>query len=187
MGEPDRIKILPPQKEKRKAQDKHRTPDERKSLISRLVAWRHAAHANDSLAAIRPASFIIDDTGITGLAKLHSQNITDYRQITVLLGQTTQWEEEWSREIFEVIRKFDEDLTILRHTTVTQKKTQQKRAKIALDIRSFEESTKENEERIRTQVLQRFAAAQQQGTSNSAKILRDSNAVNVLSSTKAGT
>jgi len=185
IGEPDRIKILPPRKEKRKVQDKRRTPDERKSLISRLVAWRRAAHTNDPLAAVRPASFIIDDTGITGIAKLHSQSITDYQQITSLLGQTKEWEEEWSREIFVVIQKFDEDLTKLRHTTVTQKKAEQKRARVKLDYLSFQESSKEKEEQIRAQVLQCFAAQQQ--TSNSRIVLGGSNAINVLSTTVLST
>jgi hypothetical protein len=123
---------------------------------------------------------IIDDADITTIAKLHSQVITDYRQITSLLEQTTEWEEEWSRKIFNVIQKFNEDLNMLRRTTVTKAKTQQKRARIELDTLSFQESTKENEERIRALVLQRFTASQQQNTSSSG-------AVTVLSSTRTST
>ena len=74
----DRIMVVPPQKEKRKAQDKRRTSDERKSLISRLVAWRYDAHTMDPLSAVRPPSFIIDKAGITLLAKLHPQDISNY-------------------------------------------------------------------------------------------------------------
>jgi len=187
VDEHDRKKILPPQKEKRKAQEKPCTPDERKSLISQLVAWQHEAHVNDPLAAVRRASFIIDDTGITNLAKLDSEKITDYRQITSLLGQTEEWEGEWSGKIFNVIQKFNKDLATLRCTLVTQKKTQQKRAKVALDLLSFQESTKENEERIRAQVLRRFTTAQQQHTSNSSNIMQCSNVINILSSTGTST
>lgn len=119
----DRIKILPPQKDKRKAEDKRRTPDERISLMSRLVAWRHDVHATDTLAAVYPPSFIIDDTSIALLAKLCPQDITNYQQIRVILDHSIEWENEWSKKIFEIIQRFDQDLTALRQTTATQKKT----------------------------------------------------------------
>ena len=152
----DRIFIVPPRKEKRKAQDKRRTPDERKSLVSRLVAWRYNAHTMDPLSAVRPPSFIIDKAGINLLAQLHPQDISDYQQIRVILDQTMEWEEEWSKKIFDIIQQFEEDLISLRRTTATQKKTQQKRVKIEQDVISFEQHSKENEERIRQQVLQRY-------------------------------
>ncbi len=156
-----RIKVQVPQKEKRKAQDKHRTPDERRSLISRLLAWRHDAHTRDPLAAITPPTFIIDDASITILAK---QNITSYGQITTVLDQTLEWEDEWSKDIFNVIRQFDQDLLTLRETTTTQKKNQQKRQKFTQDSLSFEEATKENEERARLQAVRKFALRQSSST-----------------------
>ena len=48
----DRIMVVPPQKEKRKAQDKCHALDERKSLVSCLVAWHHNDHAVDPLSAV---------------------------------------------------------------------------------------------------------------------------------------
>jgi len=96
----DRIMVVPPQKEKRKAHDKRRTSDERKSLVSRLVAWRYNAHAMDPLAAVRPSSFIIDNASITLLAKLHPQDISNSRQIRAILDQSTEWEGEWSKKNF---------------------------------------------------------------------------------------
>ena len=157
----DRIMVVPPQKEKRKAQDKRRSSDERKSLVSRLVAWRYNAHAIDPLAAVRPPSFIIDNAGITLLAKLHPQDITSYQQIRVILDQSMEWEEEWSQKIFDIIQQFEEDLITRRRTTATQKKNQQKRMKVVQDSISFEKDSKENEERIRLQVLQRYYGKQQ--------------------------
>jgi hypothetical protein len=168
----DRIMIVPPQKEKRKARDKRRTSDERKSLVSRLVAWRYNAHAMDPLAAVRPPSFIIDDVGIKLLTKLHPQDISNYRQIRVVLDQSMEWEEEWSKKIFDIIQQFDADLITLRRTTATQKKSQQKRMKVVQDIISFEQDSKENEERIRLQVLQRYG--KQQPSLNSVQILQAS-------------
>lgn len=163
--EPDRIQILPPQKEKRKAQDKRRPTDERKSLASRLVVWRSQERANSPMASVLSLSSILNDTSIDILAKTHPENITDFRQITVLLDQTKEWEVVWSQKILEVIQHFDQDMTTLRQTTATQKKGNQKRARLVQDRISFEEATKENEERIRQEVLQRFQVAQQLGTS----------------------
>lgn len=93
--------------------------------MSRLVAWRHNAHTKDPLAFARPPSFIIDDASIVILAKLHSQYLTDYHQITVTLDQTVEWEEEWSEEIFDVIHQFDQDLIALRQTIATQQENEQ--------------------------------------------------------------
>ena len=163
--EPHQIKLLPPQK-KRKAYDKSRTPDERKSLASRLVAWRYKERANSPLGAVLSLSSILDDASINILSKILPQNITDYRQIKVLLDQTTDWEQTWSKKILDVIQQFDQDLADLRQTVNTQKKSQQKRAKIAQDRMNFEEATKENEERIRQEVLQRYA--QQLGSNRNA-------------------
>ena len=169
----DKIMVVPPQKEKRKAQDKRRTSDERKSLVSRLVAWRYNAHAIDPLAAVRPHSFIIDNAGIALLAKLHPQDISNYQQIKVLLDQSMEWEEEWSKKIFNVIQQFEEDLVTLRRTTTTQKKNQQKRMKVVQDIISIEQDSKENEERIRQQVLQQYSK-QQPSHNDSVQILQTS-------------
>ena len=148
--------VVPPRKEKRKAQDKRRTLEERKSLVSRLVVWRYNTHAMDPLAAVRPPSFIIDNASLTILAKIHPQDISNYRQIRVILDQSAEWEQEWSKKIFDVIQNFEEDLITLCRTTATQKKTQQKRKKVVEDIISFEQDSKENEERIRLRVLQRY-------------------------------
>ena len=144
--------------------------------MSRLVVWCHEEHANSPLAAVRPPSFIIDDGGITTISKLHPENITDYRQITDLLDQTVEWEEEWSKKVFEVILQFDRDLARLRQTAATQKKSQQKRTRVDKDRISFEEATKENEERIRLQVSQWFAAMQRPLTRN---VLQTSNIENM--------
>ena len=98
--------------------------------------------------------------------------MTDYHQIRVLLDQTTEWEKAWSKKILNIIQQFDRHLTNLRQTTATEKKTQEKRAKTAQDHIGFEAATKENEERIQCEVLQRYA---QQLGSTSRNILQRSN------------
>jgi len=127
---------------------------------------------------VTPPSFIIDDASIAILAKLHPQHLTNHQQITVMLDQTVEWEEEWSREIFGVIRQFDQDLLALRQTTATQKKNQQKRIKLTQDAQSFEEAMKENEERIRLQVIQQFKL--RQASSPNVQILQTNTSINNL-------
>jgi hypothetical protein len=164
--EPDRIQILPPQKEKHKAQDKRRPPDEHKSLASRLVVWHYQECANSPMASVLPLSSILNDTSINILAKTHPENITDFRQNTVMLDQMKDWEAVWSQKILKVIQHFDQDMTTLRQTTATQKKGNQKQARLVQDRISFEEATKENEEWIRQEVLQQFQVAQQLGSTS---------------------
>ena len=72
----------------------------------------------------------------------------------------------WSQKIFKVIQHFDQDITTLRQTTATQKKGNQKWAKLVQDHISFEEATKENEELIWQEVLQWFQVAQQLGSTS---------------------
>jgi hypothetical protein len=67
-----------------------------------------------------------------------------------------EWEEEWSKKIFDIVQQFDEDLVTLRRTNTAQKKNEQKRMKVAQDITSFEQDSKENKERIRLQVLKQY-------------------------------
>ena len=65
----------------------------------------------------------------------------------------------------------------LRQTTATQKKTQQKRMKVEKDVMSFEQHSKENEERICLQVLQCYG---KQSSSNSIQILQASTVDNSI-------
>jgi hypothetical protein len=153
-------------------------------LVSRLFAWRCRAHDADSLASVRPLSLIIDNASITILAKLHPQNITDHRQIRTLLGQTLEWEAEWSKSIFEVIQQFNNDLITLRKMVATQKKTRQKRIKITQDLMSFEQDTKENEERIRAKVLREYEAQQKKLSKPVGPVLQMSSIDNCSTSTR---
>ena len=173
----NRIKVLLPLKQKHRAQDKRRAPNERKSLSSRLVAWRYDAHTKDPLAAVTPPSFILDDASIMILARFHPQNLTSHQQITIILDKTLEWEKDWSEQIFNVIQQFDQDLMALRQTTAAQTKTQQKRLKVAQDAMSFAETTKNDEERIRLQVLQKFTI--QQSSSANVRTLETSTISNL--------
>ncbi len=75
-----------------------------------------------------------------------------------------EWEAAWLKKIFDVIQKFDNNLSTLRQTATTEKKNQKKQAKISQNRISFEEATKANEEWIWLEVLQWYAQQASRGT-----------------------
>ena len=88
-----------------------------------------------------------------------------------------EWGEEWSKKIFNVIQQFEDDLINLHQMTATQKKNQNKQMKVAQDVISLEQHSKENEERICLEVLQRYH--KQQPSPNSVQILQASTVDNL--------
>ena len=108
--DPDREEILPPSPKKRKAGTKVRATNQRRPLISRLLAWRASMHSKDPLASVRPASFVLDDMDIKTLARLHPSNVTHPGQVVDALDQTQEWQDHWSIPIFQVIQAYDSEL-----------------------------------------------------------------------------
>lgn len=160
LDDPEREEaILPSKKRQKKESVKVRPVNERKPLVSRLLAWRASVHLNDPLASVRPPSFIIDNLGIKALARLHSSNITTSEEIVTVLAQTPEWHGLWSRDLFEVIRSYDQELIERRKDETNRKKARQKRAKYRQDQDKFEEESNETAERIRQEVLSRYTAA----------------------------
>ena len=160
IDESDRINISVPRKGpgKRKQQPKYRPVIERQSLVSRLVLWRVEAHTEDPYAAIRPPSFIIDDKDILKLARLPHDYFTDHCQVTAVLGETQEWQDEWSTKIFNVIRGFDCELSRLQKTGPVEKKTRQKRARLELNTAMFQQDSSEREAEIMKRVTEEFKA-----------------------------
>lgn len=115
---------------KRKRQATYRPAIERQSLISRLVSWRVEAHIEDLYAVVRPPSFIIDDTSILKLARFPRNHFTDHCQVTLELNETQEWQEEWSTKIFNIIHRFDCEVSQLQEKDPVEKKTRQKRARL---------------------------------------------------------
>lgn len=153
----ERLEILPPLRNKRKGGTKVRRAKERKELSARLRAWLSQAHSNDPLASIRPASYILDDRDIKTLSRLHSSNVTDPEQVVAALGETHEWEDEWSYQIFETIQLYDRELASRRKVEATRQKASQKRAKHEQDQAKFDEESNEVAERVRQNVLRRLA------------------------------
>lgn len=158
VDDPEREEILPPPRKKKKRGANVRGVKERKTLVTRLLAWRASAHSNDRLAPVRPPCFIIDDEDIKILSKIHPSNITRSEQVVAALGETQEWEDEWSRQIFEVIQAYDRELSDQRKDEAARSKARQKRLKLEKDQVKFAEVTNEMEDRIRQEVLRRHTA-----------------------------
>jgi ribonuclease D len=156
--DPEREEIVPPTRKRRKGGVKVRTTDERKQLINKLLAWRTAVHLNDPLASVRPPTFIIDNKDIKVLARLHPSSVTDSEQLVTVLGQTREWQNNWSNQILEVIQLHDRELDDRRKAEAARSKARQKRVKQGKDQARFAEVSNEVEERIRQEVLMRHAA-----------------------------
>ena len=126
--------------------------------MSRLMAWHACTHLSDPLGPVRPPSFIIDNQGIKTLARLHPSNVTHPEQIVTVLDQTPEWQDLWSRQIFEVIRAYDRELAEHRKDEAARNKACQKRAKHEQDQVKFAEVSNGIAERIRQEVLSRHTA-----------------------------
>ena len=144
---------------KRKKGIKVRAVNERKVLASRLLAWRNEAHCADPLASVYPPSFIIDDRGIKLLASLHPSSITGPNQVVAALGETQEWNDEYSHQVFKTIQVYDRELADHHKNEAAQHKARQKRVKHRQDQAKFTEVSNEIEEHIRQDVLRRHAAA----------------------------
>lgn len=148
-NDPQRSKIIPPRKEKRKASEKTRPTKERPGLVSCLLAWRADEHKTDLLAAVRPPSFIIDDKGIKTLAAINPSTLKNPKQIVDTLHETEEWDKEWSKKILAMIKDYNNKLISERKLKISQKKAQEKRQRTERDQNMFEKETQENEARIR--------------------------------------
>ncbi|KAF8266826.1 P-loop containing nucleoside triphosphate hydrolase protein [Lactarius quietus] len=127
--DPEREEIIPPTRKRQKGGVKVRATDERKMLISRLLAWRAATHLNDPLASVRPPTFIIDNRDIKIVARLHPSSITSSEQLVTVLGQTREWQNNWAHQILKVINKYDGELDDRHKEEAARSKAWQKRIK----------------------------------------------------------
>ncbi|KAI9436004.1 hypothetical protein H4582DRAFT_2079138 [Lactarius indigo] len=159
VNESDREEILPPLQKKQKAGVKVRATNERAPLADRLIAWRIQVHESDPLASVRLPTFILNDFSIKKLSRLHPAEVTCPEKIVSVLNETQEWQANWSGQVYEVIRAYDQEIEDLRKREAARHKAHQKRVKQDQDIAKFAEDSNQTAERIRQEVLQRHRAA----------------------------
>jgi hypothetical protein len=158
VDESDREEIFPPAKEKRRSKKKVRPLKDRGVLKIRLLSWRAETHEHDPLAAVRPPSFILDEKGIKTLAAIHPTEIRNTTQVVQALGETEEWDREWSKKILTIIQTYDNEIKGARKAATAQEKARQKRQRADLDQAKFQEESDriraDTERRVRESALQ---------------------------------
>ncbi|KAH9032767.1 hypothetical protein EDB85DRAFT_1890536 [Lactarius pseudohatsudake] len=103
--------------------------------------------------------FILNDSSIKKLSRLHPAEVTGPEKIVSVLGETQEWQANWSGQVYTTIRAYDQELEDLRKKEAARHKARQKRVKQDQDTANFAEESNLTEERIRQEVLQRHRAA----------------------------
>lgn len=183
VDESDREEIILLPRRKRKAGVKVRATNERGPLTARLIAWRTRAHANDPLGNVRPPTWILDDTGIKRLSRSHPEQVTSSEKVVSILNQTQEWKAKWSGQVYEIIRAYDQELEDVRKKEAARHKARQRRTKHDQDTAKFAEVSKQTEERVRQDFLQRHHAATG-GTQTTREALDDMENTSVRRSTR---
>ncbi|KAH9070706.1 hypothetical protein EDB83DRAFT_2517848 [Lactarius deliciosus] len=129
VDESDREAIPLPLRKKRKAGIKVRATDERGPLADELRAWRLRVHDSDPLASVRPPTFILNDSSIKKLSRLHPAEVTGPEKIISVLKETPEWQANWSGQVYEIIRAYDQEFEDLRKKEAARHKAHQKRVK----------------------------------------------------------
>ncbi len=76
----------------------------------RLIEWLKVEHARDPLRLVRAPHLIISHTQRLQLVRAHPDKIKSAADVSTLLDRRSDWAQEWSSKIFEVICTFDRDL-----------------------------------------------------------------------------
>ncbi|KAJ7626970.1 P-loop containing nucleoside triphosphate hydrolase protein [Roridomyces roridus] len=107
----ERAMLDPPKGEKRKRRrgPTNRPVDDRVELHHLLKTYLEKAHASDPLRAVRTRTSILSDTALVTLATAHPTRIRSIGDIVNMLEETTEWEEEWGSQVFNVISEYDVD------------------------------------------------------------------------------
>ena len=91
-------------------------------LEFRLIEWLRREHLADPYRAVRPSYFILSEMQRATLVQADPKTIKTARDITTLLQESDDWDEEWSAKVFEVITKFEADYGRVMGQTGAQKK-----------------------------------------------------------------
>jgi len=61
-----------------------------------------------------PPTFILDNTDIKKLSMLHPAEVTGPERVVSALDETQEWQANWSEQVYEIIRTYDQELEDLR-------------------------------------------------------------------------
>lgn len=101
---------LPPDVEKvKKTRNVYRPTAERPFLEFRVVKWLEHEHSIDPLRSVRPPHLILSQQQQGTLIRTHPNKIKNEEDIRLILGESTEWANEWASKIYQVIKQFEGD------------------------------------------------------------------------------
>lgn len=86
-----------------------------------LIEWLQREHLADPDCAVRPPDLILSEMQCASLIRTDPKAIKMLKDITALLQESDNWDEEWSMKIFEVIKEFKVNYTRVKATGQTAK------------------------------------------------------------------
>ncbi|RXW21997.1 hypothetical protein EST38_g3859 [Candolleomyces aberdarensis] len=125
----------------------------RASLASRLARWRFDTWKQDPLKAVRPQYLLLSDKAIDMLVRIHPNEVVNFEQVTLAIGESKDWEKKWAKQIFDVIRLFDVEVGVLEEKEQLEEVERKKRRKLEKEREEIEGNRRafrmETEERHR--------------------------------------
>ena len=92
---------------------KYRPPKERPALDFQLIQWLKLEHETDPLRSVRPPHFILSQMQRFNLTRVNANQIKSPSDITALLNESSDWEDEWALKLFNLFLLYKADLAIL--------------------------------------------------------------------------
>ncbi len=98
-----------------KPDPKYRPTKDRPALDFRLIEWLQREHENDPLRSVRPLHLILSHSQRLHLVRAHPNKVKSVSDVLILLDKTSgsDWAEEWSLKVFNVICAYEHDLATL--------------------------------------------------------------------------
>lgn len=100
----------------------YRPTQERPYLEYRIIEWLRSEYLADPFRSTRPPDLILTDTQRATLVRADPRKIKTAQDITALLGESADWEAEWSAKIFKVITLFNDECASIFKQPTTQRK-----------------------------------------------------------------
>ena len=100
----------PAPNKKRGKYPKYRPTKERPALDRLIIQWLQNEHEADDLRSVRPMYDILSDMQRKILVRTLAKNIRTASDITLHLGESSEWEAEWAPKLFSLILRYEAGL-----------------------------------------------------------------------------
>ena len=100
----------PAPNKKRGKYPKYRPTKERPALDRLIIQWLQNEHEADDLQSVHPMYDILSDMQRKLLVRTLAKNIRTANDISLLLGESCEWEAEWASKLFSLILRYEAEL-----------------------------------------------------------------------------